>query len=64
MSNHTHQQQQAQQSSTKRFTPTDFNRIVEEIRRGGIHTVPAYLVSRWGLQMADARHLIKKHHNH
>lgn len=47
--------------SANRFTSSDFSRIADEVRQGGIHTVPAFLVSRWGLSMADARNLIRKY---
>lgn len=50
--------------STHRFTSLDYSRIADEVRQGGIHAVPAFLASRWGLSEGDARTLINKYQTH
>lgn len=54
----------ASDHNTKRLTPMDFSRIADEVRQGGISAVPAFLATRWGLSVGDARSLISKYQSH
>lgn len=41
--------------------PSDIKRIVQEIRKGGIHAIPNAVANQWGISVGMAKQLIKQH---
>jgi hypothetical protein len=41
--------------------PSDIKRIVREVRKGGIHTIPNAVAIQWGIPVGKAKQLIKQY---